>query len=137
MTVWLDEVGLSKENLQFYKAQKLSVFSTISEKAFCGIEAPELRQQTGVWKKNWIIWKNIGSEFWTCIYIYIYYQKNKATSYKNNYPELNTYAKFKKYKFVDNECKCQILSLIFPCASPALLPIYMQNSHPCSRQRLL
>ena len=44
---------------------------------------------------------------------------------------------FKKYLSVNNECKCQILSLIYPYTSPALPPTYIQNSHPSSRQRLL
>ena len=32
---------------------------------------------------------------------------------------------------------CQILSLIHPYTSPALPPVYIQNSHPSSWQRLL
>ena len=40
---------------------------------------------------------------------------------------------FKTILSVDNECKCQILSLIYTYTSPELLPIYIQNSRPSSR----
>ena len=47
------------------------------------------------------------------------------------------YLTLKSNLSVDNECKCQVLSLIYTYASIALPSTHKQNSHPSSRQRLL